>query len=284
MYLSYLDESGSPGDRNTPFFVLGGFSVFERQTHWIEKALEEIADRYQQRIGQYLELHAAPMRSGKDGWEKVTMSDRLQAASDVLRVAQNQPVKLFACVIEQNQFVSTAEILPYCYEVIAAKFDDFLAYSYQRRNDPQRGMFVLDRKHAQAEKDMQILHQTFKTVGHSNGRLRNFAEVPLFADSKSTRLIQLADSVAYWIFRRYSARDDWGWRMIHDRFANLGNSRTGLHEVLAPSTPMELAAMASNPYPVPPALPAASEVAAATPVAAPIAPAARMVPGAHITL
>jgi ribosomal protein L17 len=65
MYLSYLDESGSPGDRNTPFFVLGGFSVFERQTHWIEKALEEIADRYQQRIGQYLELHAAPMRSGE---------------------------------------------------------------------------------------------------------------------------------------------------------------------------------------------------------------------------
>ena len=36
MYLTYLDESGSPGDLNTPFFVLAGVSVFERQTHWLE--------------------------------------------------------------------------------------------------------------------------------------------------------------------------------------------------------------------------------------------------------
>ncbi|MGI4984420.1 MAG: DUF3800 domain-containing protein [Janthinobacterium lividum] len=38
----HLDESGSPGDLNTPFFVLAGFSVFERQTHWLECSLDAI--------------------------------------------------------------------------------------------------------------------------------------------------------------------------------------------------------------------------------------------------
>lgn len=51
MYLSYLDESGTPADKATRFFVLGGVMVFERQTHWLERELEAIADRYQQKTG-----------------------------------------------------------------------------------------------------------------------------------------------------------------------------------------------------------------------------------------
>jgi len=279
MYLSYLDESGSPGDQNTPFFVLGGVAIFERKTHWIERELDAIADRYQQQIGQYLELHANPMRSGKEGWERFTVEQRTQASADVIRVLQTNRLKIFAAVVEQNQFLRAADVLPYCYEVLATKFDDYLAYRFQRHGDAQRGLFVLDRKRAQEEKDMQVLHQTFKLVGHANGRLRNFAEVPMFADSKSTRLIQLADSIAYWIFRRYTAHDDWGWRALHTCFANLGNGRTGLHEVLAPATPATLLAIQTSRYPFPAALPAAAPAAvAAVPAAAP-----RLAPGAVVT-
>jgi hypothetical protein len=279
MYLTYLDESGTPGDPNTAFFVLGGVMIFERQTHWLEQELEAIADRYQQQIGQYLELHAAPMRSGKEGWERFTPTDRAQASADVLRLLQNNNSQVFATVVEQSQFLRTADVLPYCYEMLATKFDDFLAYRYQRFNERQRGIFVLDRKRAQEERDMQVLHQTFKTVGHANGRLRNFAEVPLFADSKSTRLIQLADSVAYWIYRRYQAQDDWGWRAIHAHFAPLGNGRTGLHEVLAPATPAALQAIQPNAWPFPAPLPQGAPVA--RPAPQPAAP--RLAPNAVIT-
>ncbi|KVN88858.1 DUF3800 domain-containing protein [Burkholderia ubonensis] len=284
MYLTYLDESGSPGDPNTPFFVLGGVAVFERQTHWLERALDAIADRYQQQIGQYLELHAAPMRGGKEGWEKLPPPDRAQAAADVLRLLQQMRPKLnvFAAVAEQSQFLRTADVLPYCYEVLAAKFDDYLAYRYQHHNDPQRGIFVLDRKHAHEEKGMQVLHQTFKTVGHTNGRLRNFAEVPMFADSKSTRLIQLADSIVYWIYRRYSALDDWGWRVVHPYLANLGNGRTGLHEVLAPPTPARLQGIQPSAWPFPAPLPA--QPAAPVVPAPALQPAPRLAAGAVITI
>ena len=191
-YLTYLDESGSPGDLNTPFFVLAGVSVFERQPHWLEQSLDAIAEPFEQRAGTYLELHASPMFSGKDGWGQFSAPERAQAAADVVRVLTDTRPRLnvFAAVVEQSQMLRTADILPYSYEVLAAKFDDYLARRYHR-GDAQRGLFVLDQKRATEEKDVQALHRTFKQIGHANGRLRNFAEVPMFVDSKSTRLIQL---------------------------------------------------------------------------------------------
>ncbi|CAM2147054.1 DUF3800 domain-containing protein [Pararobbsia alpina] len=279
MYLTYLDESGSPGDLNTPFFVLAGVSVFERRTHWLEQELDAIAEPFEQRAGTYLELHASPMFSGKDGWGQFSAPDRAQAAADVVRVLTDSRPRLnvFAAVIEQSQMLSAADILPYCYEVLASKFDDFLALKFQRENDPQRGLFVLDQKRANEEKDMQALHRTFKQVGHARGKLRNFAEVPMFADSKSTRLLQLADSIAYWIFRYYARLDSWAWPQIAPFMATLGNGRSGLHQVLDPATPARLAAIQPPKYPFPPAQPrpAACERAVVQPVCQPVARIAR---------
>ncbi|MGR9587077.1 DUF3800 domain-containing protein [Pandoraea sputorum] len=283
MYLTYLDESGSPGDLNTPFFVLAGVSVFERQTHWLERELDSIAEPFEQRAGRELELHAAPMKAGKEGWDIFSAGERSQAAADVVRVLVNTRPKLnvFAAVVEQNQMLHTAEILPYCYEMVASKFDDYLALKFQREKDPQRGLFVLDQKRATEEKAMQSLHHTFKHVGHANGKLRNFAEVPMFADSKSTRLIQLADSIAYWIFRHYARLDDWAWPQILPFFASLGNGRTGLHQVLDPATPARLATVQPPAYPMPAAIPKAAQL-----TNVPVQPAAvhvpRVVPGALI--
>jgi hypothetical protein len=282
MYLTYLDESGSPGDLNTPFFVLAGVSVFERQTHWLEQALDAIAEPFEQRAGTYLELHASPMFSGKDGWGQFSAPERAQAAADVVRVLTHTRPRLnvFAAVVEQSQMLRTADILPYGYEVLAAKFDDYLARRYHR-GDAQRGLFVLDQKRATEEKDVQALHRTFKQIGHANGRLRNFAEVPMFVDSKSTRLIQLADCIAYWIFRYYARLDLWGWPQIAPFMAPLGNGRTGLHQVLDPATPARLATAPQPPYPFPPAQPAAASRAA--PPAQPAGqPVARLAPNALI--
>jgi hypothetical protein len=62
--------------------------------------------------------------------------------------------KVFATVVAHSQFLRTVDVLPYRYEVLVTKFGDFLAYRYQRYNDPQRWIFALDRKRAQKEKGM----------------------------------------------------------------------------------------------------------------------------------
>ena len=49
---------------------------------------------------------------------------------------------------------------------------------------------------------LQSLAAEFKAVGHSWGVTHNLADVPLFVDSRATRLIQYADLVAYAMWRK----------------------------------------------------------------------------------
>lgn len=139
--------------------MLGGVTVFERQTHWLERELDSIAALYQNKVGgQYLELHASPMRSGKEGWERLAPADRAQATGDILRLLQDPQLKVsvFAAVVEKSQILKTADILPYCFEVLATKVDDFLALKYRsKRKEQARGIFVLDRNRAADEQNMQ---------------------------------------------------------------------------------------------------------------------------------
>lgn len=46
LHLLYLDESGHSHDPSSDFFVLAGFSIFERQTHWLESQIDPVAARF----------------------------------------------------------------------------------------------------------------------------------------------------------------------------------------------------------------------------------------------
>ena len=66
MYLLYADDSGVSSDPSVKYSVLAGFSTFENQTFWIQKAVDEIMLKHTGRAD--LELHASPIRSGKGIW------------------------------------------------------------------------------------------------------------------------------------------------------------------------------------------------------------------------
>jgi hypothetical protein len=54
---------------------------------------------------------------------------------------------------------------------------------------------------------LQTLARQFRVGGARWGHFRNLAEVPLFVDSKASRLIQLADLVAWATYRKYEIQD-----------------------------------------------------------------------------
>lgn len=68
------------------------------------------------------------------------------------------------------------------------------------------------------EYKLQALSHVFKHKGHSTGKLRNFAEVPLFLDSKASRLIQMADMIAYSVFRHFESDDSTNYRKVEPYF------------------------------------------------------------------
>jgi hypothetical protein len=73
------------------------------------------------------------------------------------------------------------------------------------------------------------LAREFKYTGHTYGVTRNYAEVPVFIDSQASRLIQLADLVAYAIFLKFERGDDRYYKSIERCFDSEGGVVHGLY-------------------------------------------------------
>lgn len=230
MHLLYVDESGSTGDPLQTHFVLAGFSLPERQAYWLSNELDQIAKRFHPADPNALELHGTHMWGGKGYWRKqaIPVGERLQAMKDALRVLAGSPAsnRIFACVINKQK-VSPRDPVEMAFEQVASRFDHYLNRLH-KRGDSQRGLLIFDK--STYEETLQGLATGFRTIGHSWGVVRNLAEVPLFLNSKASRLIQLADLVAYAIFRKYEKGDDQFFSIIANRFDQEGGIQHGLCE------------------------------------------------------
>ncbi|MGB0671817.1 MAG: DUF3800 domain-containing protein [Rhodospirillales bacterium] len=104
-----------------------------------------------------------------------------------------------------------------------------------RANNTQRGLVVLDE--SSYETSIQSLARDFRTDGHRWGQLYNLSDVPLFVDSKATRMIQWADLVAYAMRRYYEYGDSCYMDQIVGRFDAEGGVRHGLFHFRPISSP-----------------------------------------------
>jgi hypothetical protein len=230
MHLLYADESGSIGNPDQAYFVLSGISLFERTGHWIEQEINHILRRFSPLDPYQIELHGAPMRFGDEGWEQHPFRDRIQAQIDILRtcVLHRHPrdVRLFATVIRKAA-IPGQDVAELAFEQLCSRFDHYLARLYRSGHEPERGLIIFDK--SATERRIQTLAREFKYEGHTWGRTRNYAEVPVFLDSKASRLLQLADLVSYAIFRFYERGDDLLYREIKDCFDGEGGVTHGLY-------------------------------------------------------
>ena len=215
MYLLYVDESGSANDPNLDVFVLAGVAVFERQTHWIGTALDNLAAQVNATDPDSVEFHGSEMRGNKGCWKGIAVAERrriLGLALDV--VALSHPsTRLFCAVVRRSQLQPGVDPVRLAFEHLVRRFDMFLLRLH-RQDDTQRGLIVMDRTHY--EQTLQLMTRDFKRTGHSLGILRNLAEVPVCMDSRSSRLVQAADLVAYAAFRNFQAGEsEWLSRIQH---------------------------------------------------------------------
>lgn len=230
MHLLYVDESGSVTDPSQKYFVLAGVSVFERKTHWVEQKLNDIALRFSPSDPHTIELHGSPMRAGREGWKAHNLGDRLTAIKDALQVgvADHHPkgVRLFGAVIKKD-VLAGSDPVTHAFEQLTSRFDLFLKRLHNKHQDSQRGIMLFDE--SSTEQRIQTLAREFKYTGHSWGKTSNYAEVPVFLDSKASRLIQLADLVAYALFRFFEYGDNSFYDVIKNCFDSEGGVEHGLY-------------------------------------------------------
>ena len=118
--------------------------------------------------------------------------------------------------------------MEYAFEQLASRFDRYLGRLH-RAGNTQRGLILFDKSVHEAS--LQNLARDFRTVGHRWGVLRNLSEVPVFIDSRASRLIQLADLIAFAVFRNWEKSDSRFYDIIRDRFDSEGSVVHGLHVV-----------------------------------------------------
>lgn len=224
VYILYADESGAAGDTHQRFFVLAGISVFDRQTWWLSRELDNLVSRLFPHQPD-VELHGNHILQGKGIWRSLPVKTRITAYCEALALIK-QAMPLFGVGVERA-CLPDRDPVEYAFEQMCSRFDLYLTRHYKRRHDPQRGLIVFDK--TSYETSIQGLAAGFRTVGHRFGKVHNLSEVPLFLDSRASRLVQLADLVAYALFRYLEHEDQRFFPLIERYFDSEGGVRHGLH-------------------------------------------------------
>lgn len=222
MYLLFVDESGTHGGSHA--FTLGGLAIHEDDAARLQRRLDEIVidalGRIPPNLDEY-ELHVSDMRNAKKPesssthrgsiWAPITRQARLslleRCYQEIVAFTPTdaaQPLSLFGVVVDAT---FRSRWLPlererFTYEVLLNKFDAMLRRLREHLDRPNRGLVIHDRR-VLAEHDIQSWVSEWRTAAGSVGQLENLADVPLFADSRATRLLQVADLVSYALYRRY---------------------------------------------------------------------------------
>lgn len=227
MYILYLDGSGSVKNPEEHHFVLAGVAVFERQIYHLISKTDEFVGALGLGDAHDVELHGSVMANGsKLPWKGRPRKGRLDIIERGLDLLKNAHwgVRAFAVVVDKRA-ESPNDPVEYAFEEICNRFDLFLSRLW-RNGDQQRGLVVMDESHY--EETLQGLARNFREDGTRWGALRNLAEVPLFVDSGASRLIQIADLLAWAVWRRYEHGDTRYFDRIVGRFDKEGGVVHGL--------------------------------------------------------
>jgi hypothetical protein len=250
MYLLYLDESGNEKGAEDRHFVLAGVAAFERQTYFLEQALNQIqAARFPGLPPE--PFHANAVRAGRGFWRKVPDATRDAVLDDIAKVIAQAPsgsLALFAAVVQKNEVLHGEKAVERATEEVCKRFDVFLKRKFQEQGDAQRGLLIFaeGRFHQRA----RLWVRGFRELGTRWGALHNVCDIPYFASPDDTRLLQIADFVAHAVYLLYERRDASLARTIFPRLDQKDGVLHGLAHVRTDtSTPCGCPACASRALP-----------------------------------
>lgn len=230
MHLLYLDEAGPD---NREYFIVGGLTIHEQGVLPMADALNELASRLPD-PARDAEFHAGPMRKGAGVWRRITREQRAQLRQALVSLlthgapgSRHAPV-LFAVAMHRASFPHH-DTHERAYEEFFARPNGLLG-RLANAGDPHRCIAIADKSTLEAtlQRLMAEWRDRGASTGAAIGRMTAYAEVPLFVDSRASRLVQLADFVAHWVYRAYEHDDPSVLDQLLPAFDSEGESIHGL--------------------------------------------------------
>jgi Protein of unknown function (DUF3800) len=237
LYALYLDGSGTHG--GSPVFVLAGLAVHEHDAYHLQQRFSSVLTRLPAGADpRDYELHAAeiksPTRKRNSIWRAVPAKTRFSILNSGFRalesyqcIANEHPYAYFGAVVER----SYTDYQQRAWEEVLHRFDEMLEREGKATGEHPRGIVIHDRD--ATEPRVQNWTDTWRLVAGRIGVLTHLIDVPFFADSRSSRLLQAADFVAWALWRYYglSTPDDKWIDPLWSKFDSAGGTMHGLVHV-----------------------------------------------------
>jgi len=228
MYFFYIDESGSRdpsiGTADKPkdhLYVLLAVGLFERQWHPFDRMIAhvklELAD-YLRRNGKGrfeladCEVKSNWIRNAKERAEKSPFlnalddADRERLVSAYFHQLGPRNAVVMAAVIDKRHLRDHVT-----HETLHKKAYEFLLeriQHYMREYHPKhQALIVMDDTSKQLNRAVAMKHAYFQRAGNQNLTFPQIVEYPFFAASELSHGVQLADLLAYNVYRAFRMED-----------------------------------------------------------------------------
>jgi len=228
MYFFYFDESGSrdpsvgtPEQPKDHLYVLLAVGMYERQWPAFDREIAhlklELAE-YARRAGKgKFELSDCEVKSNwvRNPKERAKKSPFLSAldGQDIERLMEcffkqinDRKAVLMATVIDKRHLHDHVdhEILhKKAYEFLLERIEQYMAEYHPRHN----ALIVMDDTSRQLNQALAMKHAWFQRAGNQNLKFRHIVEYPFFSRSELSNGVQLADLLAYCVYRAFRDED-----------------------------------------------------------------------------
>ena len=234
MFLLYLDDSGSTKNADEQYLVLGGVCVSEHQVNDLTHAMEGLASKYDDADPDSVEFHASAIYAGKQKpWDALKrQEERREVLKEVLGVfnATAAPACALGCAVHKASFAGR-DPMELAFTELCGWFDGFLKARHERTGVDEKGIIFLDE--STYETSLRQIARDFRRSGLTTDNGRHIVDGPHFVKSHTTRCVQIADHVAYAVFRYFHALDSNYLNIVLNRFQSDGKVMEGLRHLLA---------------------------------------------------
>ncbi|MGC2208112.1 MAG: DUF3800 domain-containing protein [Candidatus Dormiibacterota bacterium] len=233
MYLLYLDDSGQASGskpRSSRYFVLGGLALHEEDCYPFTVRVDQLQQRLLPTAPR-LELHASAIWAGREEWGAISRDDRhalldaiFHHLAEWVSLRGTAPV-FFACAIEKKSFMRNRNVQELAHEEVFGRVNSMMRRLHLS-GDSHRLLVIAD--DSSYEKLLQALVPQWKSAGSRISTLDSLIEVPLYVDSRASRLVQAADFVAWAVAQEYENGQSQYLNVLQPRFDHVDPVQHGL--------------------------------------------------------
>lgn len=224
MYFFYLDESGNrdpsagtPEDPKDHIYVLLAVGMYERQWRPFDRELSQLklglaARLRQDGVGPFdladCEVKSNWLRNpqgrakGSKFLDALYASDIENIASTYFQQVTKRKTVVLASVIDKRSLYAetTASVMHQkAYEFLLERIQHYMRL-YRRSH---QAIIVMDDTSPQLNRTIAMQHASFQRSGNWNMTFPNIVEYPFFARSELSNGVQLADQLAYNVYRAF---------------------------------------------------------------------------------